>query len=285
MEQEDPLVPARDGFLARSVKPHSIEKLYYIRRYLEIFTKSMRTKFSHRVYVDLFAGPGRCVINDGSGEEFDGSPLLALKMQNPFTEHHFVELDSRAAEALRSRRRTEAPGGNVVFYEEDANAAARTIADRIPSNSLSLAVIDPTGLHFSFQNLAYLTNGRRMDIIYLFPEGMCVNRNLTKFLKQPRSPLDDILGTNQWRDCVKIPSGADATQRWEIAGRPILELFQDQLRGLGYPHVHSGSSAVEIRNRKNVPLYYLVFASKHPLGHELFEKISSIHPDGQRHLL
>ena len=34
--------------------------------------------------IDLFAGPGRCVLSDDSGE-FDGSPILALNTKVPFT--------------------------------------------------------------------------------------------------------------------------------------------------------------------------------------------------------
>jgi three-Cys-motif partner protein len=281
--EQDPLVPARDGFLARSVGVWSLEKLFYIRRYLNVVTKSMRTKFPHRVYVDLFAGPGRCVI-EGSSREEDGSPLIALKLTVPFTEHHLVELDPRAAEALRARVARVALGRTAVYYEQDANIAALAIADRLPSQSLSVAVIDPTGLHLEFATLRRLTAGRRMDLIYLFPEGMSVKRNLTKFMKQKQSPLDRILGTERWRDRVQLPEGPDPLRRWEAAGRPLVELFQEQLHGLGYEDVRGGSSVVEIRNRKNVPLYYLVFASKHPLGHELWEKITARHEDGQEHL-
>jgi three-Cys-motif partner protein len=282
--EQDPLVLARDGLLARAVGVWSIEKLYHIRRYLDLFTKSMRNKFPHRIYVDLFAGPGRCVIDNGSSEELDGSPLIALKLKTPFTEHHLVELDRRAAEALRARVEREAPGRTVVYYEQDANAAALAIADRIPLRSLSVTVIDPTGLHLDFPTLRRLTEGRKMDLIYLFPEGMCVKRNLTKFMKQKQSPLDRILGTDRWRDRVQLPEGPDPLRRWEAAVRPLVELLQEQIHGLGYEDVHGGSSVVEIRNKKNVPLYYLVFASKHPLGHKFWEKIGERHADGQGHL-
>jgi three-Cys-motif partner protein len=282
--EQDPLVLARDGILARSVGVWSIDKLHYIRRYLNAFTTSMRTKFPHRVYIDLFAGPGRCVIRDTTNEELDGSPLIALKLLVPFTEYHLVEMETRAAEALRARANKEAPDKTVLYYEKDANAAALAIADRIPFRSLSLAIIDPTGLHLDFASLHRLTDQRRMDLIYLFPEGMCVKRNLTKFMKQQQSPLDTMLGTERWRNRVRFPEGRDALQQWEAAGRPLVELFQEQLQSLGYVDVRGGSSIVEVRNKKNVPLYYLVFASKHPLGHDLWEKVCGIHADGQRHL-
>jgi hypothetical protein len=44
---------------------------------MKIFSQGMKRRWPHRVYVDLLAGPGRRVDRD-TGEEFDGSPLLAL---------------------------------------------------------------------------------------------------------------------------------------------------------------------------------------------------------------
>jgi three-Cys-motif partner protein len=123
-----------------------------------------------------------------------------------------------------------------------------------------------------------------VDLIYLFPEGMSVKRNMDKFLAQSHSPLDEALGTDTWRERVRIHRGLDRLGRWEAVGRPIVEALQEQLRSLGYVDVGNLGSEVEIRNTKKVPLYYLVFASKHATGHEFWRKAIAIHPDGQRHL-
>jgi len=76
--------------------------LYYVERYLAIFNGGMKNKWPRRGYIDLMAGPGRCVVRE-SGEEFEGSPVLALRSQPPFAQAVFVEADDVAAAALERR--------------------------------------------------------------------------------------------------------------------------------------------------------------------------------------
>jgi len=64
-----------DGLPVRSSGAWALEKLYYLRCYLDIFSVGMKNKWGGRLYyVDLFAGPGRCRVRD-SEEELDGPRL------------------------------------------------------------------------------------------------------------------------------------------------------------------------------------------------------------------
>ncbi len=277
------LVPASDSLLARCVGPWSVDKLFYVRNYLELFSRAMRDTFQERHYLDLFAGPGRCILDDSSGE-IDGSPLVALKIPFRFSKYHVVDADPAVMGALKAR--VELAGGGKVtsFYEGDVNDLIDSLVKGIPSHALSVAVVDPTGLHLRFETLRRLTDGRRVDLIYVFPEGMAVKRNLEKFLAEETSPLDEALGSSEWRARARIqlrlPDPANPDQHWEEMGRPIVEMFRHGLTGLGYQEVRLGSEIV-IKNTKNVPLYYLVFASKHRLGHTFWDAIRRIDPTGQ----
>lgn len=282
------LVRAGDGLPARCVGPWSRDKLYYVRGYLDLFARAMQRKFAVRDYVDLFAGPGRCVFDDDSGE-IDGSPLLALSIESRFTRYHFVDADPGALAALRTRL-TRAGGEPpaVLTYEGDANEVVRGLTRAIPArNALSVAVIDPTGLDLRFEALRTLTDGRRMDLIYVFPEGMAAKRNLEKFLRRADSPLDQALGTDTWRGLVRgrMLDPADPEAQWEQVGRPLVDILRQQLVTLGYQDIRLGSEIIGVRNRRNVPLYYLVFASKHSLGHKFWKAISRYDPKGQASLL
>lgn len=243
----------------------------------------MRRKFRDRAYIDLFAGPGLCVVDDDS-REIKGSPLIALSVPYQFTEYHFVEADNRAMAALKERVNRSAPQTAVKFYSGDANDLIQELVKNLPSSSLNVAVIDPTGLHFRFESLRVLTEGRKVDLIYLFPEGMDVKRNLETYLSQSKSPLDEVLGTKEWRSRVTrlIPELQEG-EPWEEVTGPIVDIFRNQVLALGYADVKLRSQVV-VRNRKNVPLYYLVFASRHPLGQEFWNEISKISPTGQREM-
>jgi three-Cys-motif partner protein len=274
------LYPASDGSNARVVGPWSETKAHYVRAYLALFSNAMRNVFPVRHYVDLFAGPGRCLVVEDS-REFEGSPLLALNLMHPFTEHHFVEADQFAMIALRAR--VDRLGGDhrVHYYPVDANQAVDEILPKIPRDSCNVAVIDPTGFDFDFDSLRRLTSGLRMDLIYLFPEGMSGKRNLQTFLEQRDSRLDRCLGTVEWRSRVtNLPANASnltETQFRDLIVHPILGMFKEQLGTLGYVEVHDGSEIL-VKNTLNVPLYYLVFASKHGLGKNFWNLVKRIKP-------
>src|SRR5262245_36940861 len=155
------LTPASDGLFGRCVGVWSQEKVYYIRRYAEIFSTGMKDRFPNRIYVDLFAGPGMCVLDDGSAE-FNGSPIAALHTTVPFSRLHFVEAGAEEFDALKTRVNRSERSPTVNLYQEDANVAARKIRRHLTSSSLALAVIDPTGLHLWFDSLAALTDDRRV---------------------------------------------------------------------------------------------------------------------------
>jgi len=85
------LQPFPDGLVARKSGRWVAEKLDYVRRYIDIFETSMKSKWSKRNYIDLFAGPGKDVLD--TGEILLGSPLLALVTKYRFTNYYFADID------------------------------------------------------------------------------------------------------------------------------------------------------------------------------------------------
>jgi len=98
---------ASDGLPARESGEWASDKLFYVARYMDILTGSMKSRWARRVYADLMSGPGVCLVR-GTRREFDGSPILALKTPTPFTDVILVEQDPVLGDALA--RRVVAPG-------------------------------------------------------------------------------------------------------------------------------------------------------------------------------
>lgn len=97
-----------DGLPVRSSGAWAEEKLYYLRRYLDIFSNGMKNKWGGRMYyVDLFAGSGRCRVR-GTKKEFDGSPLIALT-DFDFAKYYFFESEPACFHALDARAKARAP--------------------------------------------------------------------------------------------------------------------------------------------------------------------------------
>src|ERR1019366_7008642 len=111
--------------------------------YLDIFSVGMNKKWAGKLYyVDLFAGPGKCLIRD-TNEEIDGSPLIALKFN--FAKYFFVESDKGCRRALAARVKARAPEKNkdVEIIQGDCNDEIDRL--NLPPSGLGLAFIDPTG--------------------------------------------------------------------------------------------------------------------------------------------
>ena len=95
------LAKASDGLLALSVAEHAREKEFALKNITGIFTQAMKNKWPGRLYyVDLFCGPGRCVIRH-SDAETEGSPLIAVEA--PFNHYYFADVDDPSIGVLRKR--------------------------------------------------------------------------------------------------------------------------------------------------------------------------------------
>jgi|SRR5438105_325969 len=68
--------------------------------YANLFATGMKNKWASRVYLELFSGPGRCLIRKSRKEDL-GSPLKVI--DHEFTKFIFTEKSLPAAEALAKR--------------------------------------------------------------------------------------------------------------------------------------------------------------------------------------
>jgi three-Cys-motif partner protein len=266
-----------DGLPVRDSGIWATEKLYYLEHYLNIFFNGMRKKWPGKLYyIDLFSGPGRCHIRE-TGEEIDGSPLIALRFN--FAKYFFFEMDSDCHKALNARIKGRAPEKirNIMISLGDCN---KNIGDIKPPSSpaLGLAFIDPTGIsQISFETIRKLTVNRKIDLLINFPEGMGVRMNLHQYTGKETSALNTFLGTKRWQERFQ-----ETITSFPQACREIADEYLENLRSLGY-QIADGSQ-IPVMTNQNRLLYYLLFASKNPKGNEFWQKIGVINPHGQRKL-
>ncbi|MEX0750976.1 MAG: three-Cys-motif partner protein TcmP [Dehalococcoidia bacterium] len=265
-----------DGLPVRDDGEWAEEKLYYIERYIQIFTTGMKSKWPRRVYIDLFTGPGRSRVR-GTTQEFEGSPLRAAKAKYAFTNLFLNDADPAVTAALGARI-DDSPRGRTTITTMDCNNAAVLAGDKLftPRNrtsTLGLAVIDPTAFQISFDAIKRMTGGRRIDLIITFMTGY-----LRRFIDQPSyaPQLDAFFGSGDWRRFVDVRA-----EGRRITFGALLEFYKDRLRTIDYIHV---DDHVRILNTKSNPIYHLIFASKNPKGQEFFEKISRRQFTGQHRM-
>jgi three-Cys-motif partner protein len=272
------LVEADDGLPTRDVGNWTEEKFWFWSRYIDITTSAM---VGHPawpgglVYVDLFAGPGICTARD-SGERMPGSVLIAANAPKALRQIIACELEPKLASACELRLARTPAAGRCQVIVGDCNERIDEIAAAIPDGVLTLAFIDPPGLHAHFETLRKLSARGRVDLLILFADAVDALRNVAKFEHDDGSRLDLVLGSgSKWRERRK-----DLNQCTADTFRKLLsKIYCEQLRQLDYREF----DAKVIRSH-NGPLYRLVFASKHPLGLEFWKKITKRDKGGQRDL-
>jgi three-Cys-motif partner protein len=265
-----------DGLFVRDDGEWAEEKLFYIERYIEIFTTAMKSRWPRRVYIDLFSGPGRSRTR-GTDREFDGSPLRAAKAKYGFSELYLNDADPAATGAL-AQRLANLDNTPTTITTLDCNVAARMAGDTLFSSenkyrTLGLAVVDPTAFQISFDAIKTMTSGRRIDLIITFMTGY-----LQRFIGQPgyAAQLDAFFGSDDWRRLEHARAKGH-----KLTFSALLESYKDRLRTIDYAHV---DDHVRILNTRSRPIYHLVFASKHPRGQEFFDRISQRTFSGQKRM-
>jgi len=266
MYQLDP--PEDDGLYVASVKEHSRDKHWFLGRYIDAFTTSMKDKWGGLHYIDLFAGVGIERLNESGIIEW-GSPLIAAQAPHPFTCLHLCEKNKRKHEALAHRTSRLRP--DVQVLHGDANRKVVEIVSEIPPGTLSLAFLDPYGLHLDFETLRSLSD-IRADLIIFFPDHLDALRNWERhYLNDPDSNLDRCLGSGaDWRSIL------DSTPQDHLA-EALRELYIQQIGSLGYTEFR----CQRIKS-KGHPLYVLILCSRSKIAAKLWSGISCKERDGQR---
>jgi three-Cys-motif partner protein len=261
--------PNDDGFYIQSVGEWSQYKHYFLTRYIYAFTTSMSNKrWKGLHYIDLFAGAGIERLKTSRRLDW-GSPLIAAQAPRKFYRLHLCEKNKRKYNALKSRISVIRPDSQLL--DGDANEKISEIIKEIPQGSLSLAFLDPYGLHLDYETLKVLSM-IRADLIIFFPDHLDALRNWEhNYLDNPNSNLDHCLGYGtDWRSLL---NDAPAQQRAEV----LRNLYIGQLRDkLGYTEFE-----YERISYKKHPLYILIFCARHKLAVQLWRRTSGKKPNGQ----
>jgi len=260
-----------DGLPVQCVGGWSREKHDLLRRYLSASGGPRRRYLppapGGAAFIDIFAGPGRARIRTTGALE-DGSPLLALKQPVGFTKLVLCEIDPENLGALR--RRVAGAQVSVSILPGDCNDRIAEVAAAIPTWGLNVALVDPHSLEgLCFETIATLAAFKRMDLVVFFPVAE-IKRNLERNRSTYTALLDRALGTNEWQRTI--------ARKGDVL--KLVEVFRQQLqKRFGYTTARARTAP--IKNDKNVPLYHLLFASKHPLGDKIWDSITKRTAGGQ----
>ena len=240
---------------------------------------AMAGKWDRLVYLDLLCGPGRDIDTD-TDEEFSGSPLIALSIKPHFDHLYLADKDPKNVRALE-KRISSANRARITLREGDCNLIVDDVLRSISSRTLGLAFIDPEGFEVDFATLAKLAR-RRIDLLYLFPSGIGIKRNLRNFFPLTESPMDKFWGGRNWRDLPEARRAAGASQEENQIVKSLVSAFRQKLTDVGF--THQDEAAPLFTNTKNAQMYHLLYLSHNEKGLKIWRGIKKVRPGGQRSL-
>lgn len=276
-----------DGLPVQCVGAWAEDKYFFLEAYLNASCEARR-KFTDRnnaVFIDLFAGPGKCVIRSEKKEIVSGGMRALQRDEAPFNELFFFDISKANTDALLKRINNQT---NCHVICGDSNALIPELVKKLIQKPYRyhFAFIDPFGPDsLKFNTLKELARLGRMDMLIHFPIG-AIKRNLPNWKKKTNTILDEFLGTDTWRSKIE---GMPGNQIFRV----LIDIFKEQLKTIGYPEkglkfipsdkdIYVGLPTVSVRNTKDVDLYVLILASKHMLAQKIWVSIIKMNRDGQK---
>jgi three-Cys-motif partner protein len=275
MGYSDDLILKDDGLSTPEIGEWGQFKHRLLSNYASVFARSMKHKWDCRVYIDLFAGAGRARIEDTSRIVLT-SPILAMKIPDPFDRYIFCELDGRQLSDLEKRVKIECPGITPTYLQGDSNVMVGEILERIPKPNASFTMLtfcfaDPFRLeNLRFSTIKALAQRLLVDFLILIPSGMDARRNWGLYLNPNNRAIDNFLGDQEWRSAWQSKHADTPPDIF------LTDQYGERMRQLGYEY-HGIQSTQEIRStHKNLSLYRLAFFSRHNLGARFWREVKKV---------
>jgi three-Cys-motif partner protein len=261
---------ADDGLITPEVGAWAEQKYRLVWNYARLFATSMKNKWDARIYIDLFSGAGRAKI-ENTKQIVPASPLLSLDIPDQFNKYIFCENEDEKRHVLEVRVKRDHPGVSVD-YVEDANSHVDAIIKNIPRHHIGYRVLsfcfaDP----YKVKNLQFNTikrlSDKYIDFLILLPTYMDAHRNITYYIDEANTAIEDFTGAREWRKEWK----ATGSRNLDF-GLFVADLFGRQMKALKY--LYSGpSDMVLVRSTdKNLPLYHLAFFSRNQKGADFWKE-------------
>lgn len=263
-------------------------KLEALEKYLKAFNLALSRQAFTRIYIDAFAGTGRCDIKvDGEKKTIDGSARIALATNPSFHKFYFIELKSKKLAALNALR-AEYPNKIIEVINSDANAALKILCTQYQWQSeRAVLFLDPFGMHVEWSTLEAIAKTGAVDVWYLFPYAGLYRQapnNADKLDADKEASLTRVLGTDQWRQVfyAKNPQadlfGESTGDVRDTDHRQMLDFVSQRLKGL-FPAVTAPKVLYQGGDSKNpsgAPLFALYFVASNPApkAHGLATKIA-----------
>ena len=264
-------------------------KLDALNQYLRSYAQALSKTSFRRVYVDAFAGTGYREQKAAPVEDtpsifsedvdelaasepqrfLDGSAKIALKVEPPFHQFVFVELDADKVSELE-KLKTEFPNraASIDIQPGDANVTIRSLCQNWDKKGTrGVLFLDPFGMQAEWATIEAVAATGCIDTWILFP--FAANRLMRRDPKDIppgwQSRLDKLFGTRDWesrfykeRTISDIFSGDQTIVEKALTLEGLGAFYAERLKTV-FPIVAPNPST--LKSSSNRPLFQLFFAA------------------------
>jgi len=250
-------------------------KLEVLEKYFAAFNNALSKQKFTRLYIDAFAGTGRCDIKvAGEKKSIDGSARRALATVPSFHEFYFIELRPKKLNVLNALK-TEYPNKIIHVIQGDTNTTLKALCEQqVWNDKRAVLFLDPFGMQVEWGTLEAIAKTGSIDVWYLFPYSALyrqVPKNARALDADKETALTRTLGTSTWRNAFYDENRqqdlfTDNTndvrhiEHWQM-----LEFVSTLLKGL-FPAVTDPKVLYKNSNPRKLgsPLFALYFAASNP---------------------
>lgn len=274
------------------------EKLKQVEKYLKAYATIMNKQNFRFAYIDAFAGTGYREEKNKTDDQIflfrqndikeietysKGSARIALEIKPEFDKYIFIEKSKKHfTELFKLKEEFIDKEKKIDLINTDANS---WLIDRCNNykwqNNRAVLFLDPYGMQVNWETVKAIANTEAIDLWYLFPLGIGVNRLLKKDAgKIPASweiKLDSILGTNEWKEAFYYETQATTffgNETKIIKDADFNKISKFIVKRLKSIFASVAEKPLLLRNSRNNPLYLLCFASGNPRGAKTAKKIA-----------
>lgn len=273
------------------------EKLERVRKYLAAYATIMAKKKYRFAYIDAFAGTGYRTLKEDEAqgglllpefaeqeaEEFlEGSARIALQVKPRFTKYIFIEkIQHRFDELTKLKAEFPELETDIELVNQKANSYLADLCQNYKwDKNRAVLFLDPYGMQVSWHTVEAIAKTKAIDLWYLFPLGVAVNRLLKNDgnINEPqRRKLDKIFGTTDWYEAFYETTTRrgllydQTATRKVVSPKAIGQYFVGRLKKI---FAGVAEKPLPLYNSRNNPLYLLCFASGNPRGAKTAIKIA-----------
>jgi three-Cys-motif partner protein len=252
---------ARDYF--KDYREHTAIKHAILRDYLSAWVPILSSWQKRIVYIDGFCGPGSY---ECKGQIFDGSPIIALKIGQEFSDRVklvclFIDLNSDYCDQLQQRIADLNLGGNFQIVHGRFEEVITELLQKVERMAPAFCFIDPFGY-----------SGLPLQVIKRFLERPTTEafinfmyEPISRFLsvQSQHEHLDLLFGTDRWREVL------EGHLRYEEKESYLRDLYHEQLKTCAR-YVWPFQLKDPDRDRT---IYYLFHCTNHPKGIKVMKEV------------